>query len=236
MEKVLILFSGGKDSLLSSMLLIEKGFEVILVHYDNALEVGSRNVKIGYNRLLKKYGKDKVKYLGIKKTDAIFRTFIKDFYNLKVNEILNKYGKITFSEFNCLACSLSMYVMTIILCKQLNISYVADGARNNQLFSIEQDMMLNLFKELFLEYNIELLLPLKDLKDDFEEKNELLIRGIIPKVNESQCLIGMPLNNSEADNDVLKSSEKIYKELLYPKISELIIKYQNASLGDRYLW
>lgn len=235
MRKVLLLYSGGKDSLLSSMILIEKGFEVILVHYDNSLELGSNNVKVGYNRLVKKYGSDKVKYLGVKKTDAIFRTFIKDFYDLKVDEILNKYGKISFSEFNCLACRLSMYVMSIILCKQLDISYVADGARNNQLFSIEQDVMLNQFKELFSLYNIELLLPVKDLKDDYEQKNELLMRGFIPKVNESQCLIGIPLKNSEVDKDILLSSKKIYEELLYPKINNLVEKYKNVSLGDKYL-
>ena len=102
--------------MLSAILLIEQGYEVILVHYDNSFELGSENVKIGYKRLAKKYGDDKVKYLGVKKIDAIFRTFIKDFYNLKVDEILNKYGKISFSQFNCLACRLSMYVATIILC------------------------------------------------------------------------------------------------------------------------
>ena len=179
MKKVLVLFSGGKDSMLSTIFLIEQGFETILVHYDNALELGSKNVKNGYHRLVKKYGENKVKYLGVKKIDAIFRTFIKDFYNLKVDEILKEYGKISFSQFNCLACRLSMYVTTIILCKQLNISYVADGARNSQMFAIEQDDMLNLFKELFKEYNIDLLLPVKNLENDFDEKNELLVRGII---------------------------------------------------------
>ena len=233
MKKVLVLFSGGKDSMLSTIFLIEQGFETILVHYDNALELGSKNVKNGYHRLVKKYGENKVKYHGVKKTDAIFRTFIKDFYNLKVDEILKEYGKISFSQFNCLACRLSMYVTTIILCKQLNISYVADGARNSQMFAIEQDDMLNLFKELFKEYNIDLLLPVKNLENDYEEKNEFLVRGIIPKVSEAKCLIGMPLYVN--DSEILNASINIYKKFLYPKIYDLIEKYKNIEIGDKYL-
>ena len=48
MKKALILFSGGKDSMLSTILLIEQGFQVYLVHYDNSFELGSKNVKKGY--------------------------------------------------------------------------------------------------------------------------------------------------------------------------------------------
>ena len=235
MKKVLVLFSGGKDSMLSAILLIEQGYEVVLVHYDNSFEIGSNNVEDGYKRLVKKYGNDKVKYLGVKKVDSIFRTFIRDFYNLKANDILDNYGKITFSQFNCLACRLSMYILTIILCKQLNISYVADGARNSQLFAIEQDSMLTLFTQMFHEYEIELLLPVKDLKDDFEEKNEFLMRGIIPKVSESQCLIGMPLNSNKVYNEVVDASVNIYNRYLYPKVNDLIERYLNIELEEQYI-
>lgn len=233
MKKVLVLFSGGKDSMLSTILLVEQGFEAVLVHYDNSLELGSKNVKKGYERLIKKYGENKVKYLGVKRIEAIFRSFIKDFYNLKVDEILKEYGKISFSQFNCLACRLSMYVATIILCKQLNISYVADGARKSQLFAIEQDCMLDLFKNLFKEYNIDLLLPVKNLENDFDEKNEFLVRGIVPKVSEAQCLIGMPLNVN--DSEILDASINIYKDFLYPKVNDLIEKYKNVMFGDDYI-
>ena len=155
MEKVLVLYSGGKDSMLSAMLLIEQGYQVYLIHYDNSLEIGSNNVKNGFKRLEKKYGSDKIKYIGVKKTSGIFRELIREFYNLKTNEISKKYGEISISQFNCLACRLSMYIESIIICKQLNISHVADGARNSQLFAIEQDKMLNLFKSLFEKYSIK---------------------------------------------------------------------------------
>ena len=53
LKKVLVLFSGEKDSMLSTILLIEQGFETVLIHYDNSLELGSKNAKSGYKRLKK---------------------------------------------------------------------------------------------------------------------------------------------------------------------------------------
>lgn len=235
MKKVLVLYSGGKDSMLSAMLLIEQGYQVYLVHYDNSLEIGCNNVKSGVKRLEKKYGNDKVKYIGIKKTDGLFREFIREFYNTKSDIITKKYGNVSVSQFNCLACRLSMYVESIIICKQLGIDFVADGARISQLFAIEQDQMLDLFTKLFKSYGIDLLLPVKNLKDDFQEKNEFLIRGIIPKVSESQCLLGMPLNSNVVDEEILSAIEKIYETLLLPKIDSLIKKYSNVIIGDKYI-
>ena len=235
MKKVLVLYSGGKDSMLSAMLLIEQGYQVFLVHYDNSLEIGNHNVKNVVKRLEKKYGSDKVKYIGVKKIDGLFREFIREFYNFKSNLITKKFGNISISQFNCLACRLSMYVESIIICKQLKIDFVADGARNSQLFAIEQDQMLHLFIELFKLYNIELLLPVKNLKDDFQEKNEFLIRGIIPKVSESQCLIGMPLNSDIVDEEILSATVKIYQTFLFSKINSLIEKYNSIEIGENYI-
>lgn len=52
MKKVLVLYSGGKDSMLSAILLLEQGFQVYLIHYDNSLEIGN-NIKNGFKRLEK---------------------------------------------------------------------------------------------------------------------------------------------------------------------------------------
>ena len=133
MKKVLVLFSGGKDSMLSAMLLAEKGYQVFLIHYDNSFEIGISNIKNGVKRLEEKYGKDRIKYIGVKKIDALFRELIREFYNFKTNIITQNFGNISISQFNCLACRLSMYLTSIIICKQLDIDFVADGARTSQL-------------------------------------------------------------------------------------------------------
>lgn len=235
MKECLVLFSGGKDSLLSTILLIEQGYKVKLVHYDNMCTIGCNNVKNGYKRLVKKYGSDKIEYIGTKNIACFFRNFINIIYNMHIDEIRAKYGNITISQLNCLSCRLSMYIASIIICKKYNIKYVAEGARNSQLFAIEQDEMLELFKELFKKYNIELLLPVKDITDDFDEKNQLLLRGIIPKVNESQCLLGMPLQNKKVDEESLKTCINIYENLFKHIGEEMIKKYSNIDIGEGFI-
>lgn len=235
MKECLVLFSGGKDSLLSTVLLIEQGYNVKLVHYDNMCSIGCSNVKRGYTRLVKKYGCDKVSYIGIKNTSGFFRKFINIMYNMHISEIKEKYGNISISELNCLACRLSMYIASIIICKKMHIKYVADGARNSQLFAIEQDEMLTLFKDLFHKYDIELLLPVKNVTDDFDEKNQLILRGIIPKVNESQCLLGMPIKDKKVDKETLKAIVNIYELLFKDMAYEMVENFSNIELGEKFI-
>lgn len=233
MENVLVMFSGGKDSLYSAILMLEQGYKVNLVHYSTLASCYEKNVKNGYKRLVNRYGNDNLKYLGVINTSGFFRKFIAKFYNEHIDEISKKYGDIKISELNCLLCRSSMYIASIIIAKQNNIKYIVDGARKSQLFAIEQDDMLNLFSKLFLEFDIKILYPLKDYVDDFDLKNELLIRGLVPKVAESQCLIGMPISN--CDDVSIMASKKIYQEVLHDMIIDIVNEYKDISLGDKLL-
>ena len=154
---------------------------------------------------------------------------------MHIDEIKEKYGNITISQLNCLSCRLSMYIASIIICKKYKIKYVADGARNSQLFAIEQDEMLQIFKRLFDEYNMELLFPVKNIRDDFDEKNQFIIRGIIPKVNESQCLLGMPLQDSILDQESLKTCINIYEEIFKNMAQNMIEKFSNIEIGEGFI-
>lgn len=234
-KECLVLFSGGKDSMLASILLIEQGYKVILVHYDNMCTIGCSNVKYNYNKLLKKYGKDKVEYLGTKNISCFFRSFIKETYNYSFDYLKNEFGNGSISELNCLSCRLSMYIASVIICKKRNIKYVADGARSSQLFAIEQKEILNLFNDFFKNYSIDFLLPVIDLKNDFDEKNQFIARGIVPKVYESQCLLGIPLKEHTKNENSVKMCTNIYEKVYKDIALEMVEKYANIELGDSFI-
>ena len=217
MKEVLQLFSGGKDSFLSSCRLIEEGYKVNLIFYENGCGLKANNVKHWVNRLIKKYGNDKVNFVGIRNISAIWREFIYPYFNMKPSDILKEYGEISISQFNCLTCRMSMYIYSIILAKQLKIKYISDGAREDQLFAIEQEPILKKVEEFSMENDLKLLLPVYKLNSDWEEKNELLIRGFNPKNLEPKCLIGIPMENKKLYNEEISGIIKLYDKLLKEK-------------------
>lgn len=234
LKKVLVLFSGGKDSLLTTLQLLEQNYTVHLVTYENGCGLNSNAAITMGKRLIKKYGNEKVKIIGIKNISPIWREFFKLYYNLIPSDIIKKYGEIPTSQFNCLSCRLSMYIASIIICKQMHIDTAADGARKDQLFAIEQEPLLKEFTKLFNKYNINILYPLKDLNDDFELKNQILIRGLVPKTYEPQCLLGMPMTKKDINETIINSVTKVYNKLLKEKAYELIDKYKNVDIAGEY--
>ncbi len=195
---------------------------VYLITYDNGYGLCSENVKHGVDRLAKKYGKEQVKFLGVHHTSGVWRSFFLPFLNLKPSEIIERYGEITYSQFNCLTCRLSMYLYSIAICRCFNIGKVSDGARYIQGFAIETGCMLERFKRLFKDYQIELILPVINLESDWQRKNELLIRGFVPKVLEPQCLLGVPLDNCKLTEEIINGVASFYDKEIASKCDFLI--------------
>lgn len=234
-EKALVLFSGGKDSLVLTLRLLDSGCKVYLVTFENGYGLKAQNVNSTIKRLMKKYSYDKIEKLGIKNVSGLFREFMYPFYNYTSSFINNRFGDISISQFNCLSCRLSMYVASIIICKQYNINYVYDGARKSQLFVIEQSEMLNKFKELFQKNNINIEYPLENENEDWKLKNELLLRGIVPKTLEPQCLLGVPLTSSEINDNILIGTINTYEKYLKSKAIELIDKYKDVKFNGELI-
>lgn len=228
MKKALVLFSGGKDSFLSACKLIEEGLEVFLVTYENSCGLGASNVTHGAERIISKYGKEKVHFLEAYNTISVWREFFLPFMNMTPSQILKEYGEISYSQFNCLTCRSSMYIHSIAICKTLDITNICEGARYSQKFAIETKPLLSRYKEVLKLFNIDLLLPVVDIDSDWQLKNELLLRGFIPKTLESQCLLGIPLSKNGISETEINGVCSFFDKEITPKIHNLVEKVEKT--------
>lgn len=214
-KEVILMYSGGLDSFLSCIRLVNQGYKVYLLHFDNGSSIGTENIQIGAERLQKMY-KDNVEFLGIASTAAKFIYYreLVNIENLNALELYEKHGKISISQYRCLLCRMAMYTYAISLAKKMNIKYIAEGARKSQLFAIEQQELINEFKKLCNKYEIELLTPVIDLDDDYQKENELLDNRFLPIANEGKCLLGYQMDR-ELTKEEIEDIKKFYTSIRY---------------------
>jgi len=214
-KEVLLMYSGGLDSILSCIRLVSKGYKVYLIHFDNGSSIGTENIQRGAQRLVIRF-KDKVEFLGIASTAGKFVYYreMTDIENLNAAELNNKYGKISMSQYRCLLCRMAMYTYTVALARKMNINYIAEGARKSQLFAIEQEALLNEFKIFCNKYNIELLTPVFEVEDDYEKENEIYMWDVDATPYEAKCLLGYPMSRKLTEEEI-DDIRNLYKSIKY---------------------
>lgn len=232
-NEVLLLFSGGKDSFLSACYLIEEGYKLSMVTFENGAGLQAENAKHGAKRIIKRYGKEKAKYLGVHCIAGFWREFFLPYFNMKPSEIVTEYGELTISQFHCLTCRTAMYIWAILKAKQNGIDSIADGARNDQGFAIELPRMINAYKMFLSEYGIDYILPVIDMNSDWKRKNLLLMKGFVPKTLEPQCLMGVPLpEEGIPDTEIQQAVESFFNKVVLTRAKDIIKMQENCILDN----
>lgn len=217
-KEVLLFFSGGRDSMLAACRLINQGYYVTMISFDNGSEVGLENIRDTANRLISRYGSKCCRYLGSYYMGDIKQSLQYYFDNTSYGKIYNELGNIDFNQIQCITCRSAMYMAGIILCKIYNINVIAEGARKCQLFAIEQPIMIDEYKSLLDRYGIELLLPVYELESDWNRRLELQDNGFLPKTLEAVCTIGLPMKEELTDEE-LDIHNKAYQKKILPSIN-----------------
>lgn len=233
-EKVLVMFSGGLDSLLTTCKVIEDGYKAVLVHYDNGCMSGASKVCKTASKIIERYGQDKVEFWGIGQMAGYFYV-LNNFRFMKyptLSTLANHYPFLIPQQMNCLTCRTAMYIFSILLCKQLKINKIAEGARKSQMFAIEQEEMLEEYKKLLGKYGIELFLPVLDLESDYEREELLLIRQIMPREAKAQCWLGSPMHKPLSAEELANVVKYFQEELLEPTL-KLIKESEKIPLDNR---
>lgn len=233
-KRALLMLSGGRDSFLSVCRLIEDGYQVFLVTYDNGHMSKTDNVKVLSERLDQIFGRDRVRHIGIHFIAQNIRPLLSKALYQEPVELCRDYPHLLLSQVNCLACHTAMYFHAIAYCKAHEIDTIAEGAREEQKFFVELPEMKKRYEELCGKYGIELRLPVYDLKSDMERKDELGEWGFLPKSYEPQCWLGCAMLQ-ELTDEQRKSLTDYYDQEIAPKASGMIKRLtgQKRILADR---
>lgn len=230
------MLSGGRDSFLSACHLIEEGYSVRMVTYNNGCLSNASAVREVANRIIGKYGASRASYIGIHSVVSSLFRLQEAFLYQTINQSSERYPYLRPAQLPCLACHTGMYLESIVYCKTHNIHYIAEGARKSQKFFVELPEMVKRYKTLTQQYNIELLLPVYELSDEWERKLKLSDRGYIPKTLEPQCWIGCPLRE-ELSSDEVNSLSEYYDMEMKPKLSDIIEKkIKERSFEGEQVW
>lgn len=154
-DNAVLLYSGGTDSTLSAVLLLEKVNTVHLLTFSRKGIFSAQNAELNAKKLMNKYpGRFVHKIIDVDKLFA-FISYENYFRNLF------RYG--FFNLTTCGLCKLAMHLRAAIYCIDNQIDEIADGANNGMyMFPDQQRGYLDLLKEYYSKIGINYENPVFD--------------------------------------------------------------------------
>lgn len=175
-ESVLVEYSGGLDSTLTAMLMAQKFKRVLLVTYNASWTIGVNNSRKNVQHLINLFPDCIIEHRIINATKlrndlwGNFKGFTKD-YSTFCNG--GPPGII------CLGCKISMLVLSIMICNEENIGFIANGLTGTQSDHPEHmPPVINRFSKFMQEYGIFYVNDVYYIKTRAEEEEMLRKSGI----------------------------------------------------------
>lgn len=234
-DKVLVLFSGGKDSFLTACRLAHKGNYVVLLSFNGGGVFWEQNFKHGANRLIKRFGPGQIEYAGVYPTVGTIARLNRTWIYKTTKELSELYPNITNCQFQCLHCQTAMWVAAIAYANAKGISKIACGYKDNDVFCTGILGYIDRIKELANNFDIEIELPLWDFGEDYKRDIEMGRYCFIPQVYEPKCVLGNPVKNGfpEAEKeDMLRYFDTEFKDKLVESINDLTRIFRVLKLDD----
>ncbi len=220
MKDILVFFSGGKDSFITACMCIEMGYHVKLISFNNGCMVAEENILDSVNRLVNRYGKDFVEYVGCCSTVGTFASLRAKLSTMDLQDVSSRYPHVCIAQLNCLHCQTAMWITGLAYCEAKDLKYIATGYKSSDKFCTGIPEYLEGMKTLCSAFGVEVITPLYnlDLADNsFERNNEMLRRGFNSSVYEPKCMLGLPVEAPNQDQ-----VDSLIKALDYPTMLEEI--------------
>lgn len=209
-NKVLMMYSGGRDSMLSVCRLVDKGFYVHIGTCANGHIHCIENARNSAEILKSRYP-EKIQIDPILDMTPVMYDYLEQVVHLK------ELG-FEMSQCICLCCRFAMLVTEVIWCKNININRIATGDRSIDPYLFRKYEFKQRTVEICKTYGIEFLQPVYDVDTDHERNVSLAKYGFFPKVLEPKCWIGFSPYYID-DHDVHKAVE-LFDNRLLPKITK----------------
>lgn len=210
-KEVVLLYSGGRDSMLSAVRLVRDGYNVHIITCQNGHIENIENARYSAQKLEDKYpGRIFVEPM-IDITATMY-----DYLNFFAR---NKSIGIDLSQCICLSCRSAMLAGAIIYCKQNDVYMIATGDKDVDLYLFNCSKLKEAFTKLLEEFNIEFIHPVEYVCSNHERIVELSKNGIFPKVLEPKYWIGF-----EPDRSISPGEEDVALEYFYGYIEPAIKK------------
>lgn len=226
-KEALVLFSGGLDSFLTAIKLIQSGYYVSLISFNNGSIDGVERVFHGAKRLIDYYGENNIRHVGVYRVCAYKHRLLDGLKYSKPIDLISKYPSMPYYQIECLACHTAMYISAIAYCKSHNIKTLAEGARISQGFIVEIPEMVSIYKEICSEHGISLELPVLNIASDEDRALELVENNFVPRVFEPQCNLGIPLKKLMG-KDEIADTIKYFNDAMRPVVSQGINRMEQV--------
>ncbi len=152
-EEITVVFTGGKDSTLTAMLMCEQFKKVHLLTYVHSLSTHPERAVVNVKKLQNMFGKDKLTHEFISIDELS-----KKIYTSTYLHDLRKYKTYLAGCF-CLACRQAMNTRTIIYNIENGIKFACDGSNRTSFGLSQMEWIIKEIKKFYKDYGINFETP-----------------------------------------------------------------------------
>lgn len=230
--KTLVLFSGGKDSMLAAYDELARGQDVILFSCNNGALAGEEYLLYGVKQLQKIWGNERVTYAGCYGTAPIVHRITEITSGVTLREFATMYPNLTLEQLCCLRCQSAMWTSAIAYANAHKIWSIACGYKKTDKFCTGQLSYIEVIKDIAIKYGINIYTPEWGIENDYERDVMMIHRGLYPQVLEPKCMLGMPVDSRtmELENDMIRYFLQNIEPVMSGQIPSLITIFKHIKL------
>lgn len=231
--KVLVLWSGGKDSLLTTCKLLHEGRDVILFSCNNGSLVAEEYLGHGVRRLQAIYG-ERVTYAGVYSIVSWVLQLGEWWTNTPLGEIAKDYPNLTWTHVRCLHCQTAMWLSALAYAKAKGVMEVAAGYKAMDEFCTGIQGYWECIRDVARAHGIGVRFPCSEITTDFERDALLCQCGLYPKVFEPKCMQGTPATHltEEAQSDLVSYTRSHLLPIMGCGVDDMCKVFNNIKLGE----